>query len=247
MILSFFLGDSNLTDALVETMQIILKLNYFKFNGSIYHQRSGVAMGSPAAVVYANIFMFAVEEQHLSAFINSSTYFGRYIDDILSIQPRAGHIVLLISFSEEVPYFDPPSFIQSLNRSAPVSFTYESSYENLIALDMTMYRDVDNRVSPKTHFKAHNKFLYVHSSSGHPTNMWRALVKRKLLGIFRACSNRVEAFSHARFLLDPFYLRGYARRILEATYDEVVRRPPDHFFTRPERGIYIHFQHAVSP
>ena len=127
-ILSFFLGDSNLTDALVETMQIILKFNYFKFNGSIYHQISGVAMGSPAAVVRANSFMFTLEEQYLSAIINSSTYFGRYIDDIISIQPRAGHIGLLISLMEEVPYFDPPSFIQSLNRSAPVSFTYESDF-----------------------------------------------------------------------------------------------------------------------
>ena len=117
--------------------------------------------------------------------------------------------------------------------SAPVSFTYESSYENLIALDMTMYRDVDNRVSTKTHFKAHNKFLYVHPSSDRPTHMGRALVKGELLRIFRACSNRIEAFSHARFLLDRFYLRGYDRRILEATYDQVVRLPPSLFFTPP--------------
>ena len=41
-----------------------------------------------------------------------------------------------------------------------------------------MYWDVDNRVSTKTHFKAHNKFPYVHLSSDHPTHMWRALVKR---------------------------------------------------------------------
>ena len=66
------------------------------------------------------------------------------------------------------------------------------------------------------------------------------LGKGEFLRIFRACSNRVEAFSHARFLLDPFYLRGHARRILEATYDEVVRLPPNHFFTRPEHGINRH-------
>ena len=184
----FFLGDLSISSALVETMRFILHFSYFSFNGIIYNQLSGVAMGSPAAVVYTNIFMFAIEEWHLPSFVTLAKFSGRYIDDIITIQPKAGPVGLLLSLAEDSSTaFDLPSFMVTLNEVSPVRFTCESSYDELLVLDMTLYRDNNGTVSTKTHFKPHNKFLYVRPLSDHPSPTWRALVRGELLRIHRAC------------------------------------------------------------
>ena len=183
-------------------------------------------MGSPAAVVYTNIFMFAIEEWHLPSFVTLAKFSGRYIDDIITIQPRAGPVGLLLSLAEDsFTAFDLPSFMVTLNEVSPVRFTCESSYDELLALDMTLYRDNNGTVSTKTHFKPHNKFLYVSPLSDHLSHTWRALVRGELLRIHRACSSRQIALSHARFLADRFDNRGFVRRLIWKAYDEISRLP----------------------
>ena len=113
---------------------------------------------------------------------------------------------------------------------------------NMLALDMTLYRDNNGTVSTKTHFKPHNKFLYVSPLFNHPSHTWRALVRGELLRIHRACSSRQIAFSHARFLADRFENRGFDRRLTWKTYDEISRLPSSSILVgrqcRVERHIF---------
>ena len=45
-----------------ELLQLCLRSTYFSFNGEIYEQREGAAMGSPVSAVVANLYMEFFEE-----------------------------------------------------------------------------------------------------------------------------------------------------------------------------------------
>ena len=38
-------------------MTFVLRSTYFQYNGSIYEQKDGAAMGSPVSAVIANLYM----------------------------------------------------------------------------------------------------------------------------------------------------------------------------------------------
>ena len=47
---------------IVDLLDSVLWSTYFQYNGSIYEQRKGVAMGSPVSAVIANLYMEVFEE-----------------------------------------------------------------------------------------------------------------------------------------------------------------------------------------
>ena len=50
---------------LIEMATIILENNYYEFNGDIYWQKQGTAIGTKFAPAYANIFMHVLETRML--------------------------------------------------------------------------------------------------------------------------------------------------------------------------------------
>ena len=58
---------------------------HFLFNGKLYSQIDGVAMGSPLAPVLANIFMGFYESKWLNEYnLYKAKFYLRYVDDILA-------------------------------------------------------------------------------------------------------------------------------------------------------------------
>ena len=55
-----------------------------KFNGSLYEQIDGVAMGSPLGPLLANVFMSSIEEK-LDVERKLPSYCYRYVDDTLTV------------------------------------------------------------------------------------------------------------------------------------------------------------------
>ena len=48
-------------------LDFVLRSTYFQYNGSIYEQREGAAMGSPVSAVIANFYMETFEEQAIES------------------------------------------------------------------------------------------------------------------------------------------------------------------------------------
>ena len=70
-------NDPSLTDRttltpaqIADLLTFVLRFTYFQYNGSIYEQKDGTAMGSPASAVIADLYMESFEEQA----ITSSSY-----------------------------------------------------------------------------------------------------------------------------------------------------------------------------
>jgi len=74
-------------DDIMELLQFILTTIYFCFNGQIYRQRFGTAMGSPVSPLVANMFMEHLERKLLDTAPEDLKLklWKRYVDDILEV------------------------------------------------------------------------------------------------------------------------------------------------------------------
>ena len=68
-----------------ELLQLCTKCLHFSFNGDIFRQRDGVAMGSPLGPVIANIFMSELEDLLLPTLNDNLQLWLRYVDDAFTI------------------------------------------------------------------------------------------------------------------------------------------------------------------
>ena len=73
----------------IEELKQLLKLCtsnvQFTFNGEIYRQKDGIAMGSPLGPILADIFMSKLENTILEDKIGQLTAYSRYVDDTFCV------------------------------------------------------------------------------------------------------------------------------------------------------------------
>ena len=64
-------------------LSFAVKDNHFMFNGKLYDQIDGVAMGSPLGPTFANVFMCFLEDKYLSECPSQfkPALYRRYVDD----------------------------------------------------------------------------------------------------------------------------------------------------------------------
>ena len=77
---------------------------HFLFNGSVYKQNDGIAMGSPLGPTFANIFMCFLEERFLNEcpVHFKPMFYRRYVDDTFLLFKHKDHAKL---FLDCVNYF----------------------------------------------------------------------------------------------------------------------------------------------
>ena len=85
-----FICESQMTFPipLTDFKELLLRCTFnvqFLFNGTIYRQRDGVAMGSPLGPILADIFVSKLESDVLKPVIDRVTFYKRYVDDIFII------------------------------------------------------------------------------------------------------------------------------------------------------------------
>ena len=71
---------------LVDLLRASTKDQLFLFNGQLYEQTDGVAMGSPLGPLLANVFMGSIEETLVHEG-KMPPFYKRYVDDTLTIMP----------------------------------------------------------------------------------------------------------------------------------------------------------------
>ena len=74
-------------EALVSLLRLCLSSTTFYYNGTVYQQIFGTAMGSPVSVVVANIVMEHIEDLALSTSPVPTIFWKRYVDDVLTAVP----------------------------------------------------------------------------------------------------------------------------------------------------------------
>ena len=114
---------------MTELSRFILTNNYFEAEGTLFHQKWGLAMGIPMAVSAAVVYMTSLENPLLTS--EGLLFYKRFIDDIFLIW--SGNLSSL------------HSFLNKLNNLAPtIKLTWNISTEEVVFLDMTVSVNHDN-------------------------------------------------------------------------------------------------------
>lgn len=111
----------------------MIECNYFLYNGKLFQQIFGTAMGSPLSAVLAILMMDNLVETKGSLLPCDPIFFVKYVDDFLTLIPL--HLVDV--------------FIEILNGyDDRIKFTYELERDSTLNfLDLSLIRDDENKIT----------------------------------------------------------------------------------------------------
>jgi hypothetical protein len=201
---------------ILQLLEIVLFNNVFQCNGNLYRQLKGTAMGTPVAVVFANIYMYMRYDRPIIDSLGPHLlFYRRFIDDIL-----------LLTDLETASLH---STMRTINRD--IDLTISSSPDQVEFLDLRIFKGprfrTEHILDLSVHQKRFNKYLYIPASSFHPSPAKRSWIHAELQRYVRNCSS-LEDFSTIRL---AFYKRlrdrGYTQKFLLDLFEKV------HYADRP--------------
>ena len=176
-------------DFICDLLTWVLTNNYIEFNEELYLQINGTAMGTPAAVVYAQIVLYFIER----GFVGKNFY-RRYIDDIFAIFSS-------ISAAE--------TFIQQFQSLCPSikleSITIEKTG---IFLDMKLAL-VNNHIISDLYQKPINKYQYLPPFSNHSSKLLHSIIVQEIRRIRLLCSTDTSFEEKLALYKHRLIARGY--------------------------------------
>ena len=224
-------------------LNIILKENYFIAPcGTIYHQKRGIAMGTPIAPLIANIYMFALEKALLDPLSIKPLLYRRYIDDIIMIIKR-----------EDKQGIEP--YLSEITRNIPsIRFTTKDSAKQIEFLDLLIFkgrRFLDRNIFDiKTYEKELNKYLYIPRSSGHPIALKKSFIKAETIRHARNCSDILDFNNQIEKFKSRLMARGYKSLFIDKILVEVDYKDRENYIAGIERqrvnNIYFPVTYSES-
>ena len=122
-------------------------------------------------------------------------FWKRFIDDIVAAMQGT---------REEAKVF-----VDWMNTLWPgIEFTFEWSDRELTYLDVNLIME-DGRLETDRHIKPTNPQLYLHHTSNHPPQVFKAIVYGQAITVKTICSKDEFVIKHMKNLKDKFLERGY--------------------------------------
>lgn len=195
-------------DFIVDLLKWVLTNNYLQFKGVIYHQLTGTAMGTPAAVMYADIVLAYLEHPVLKRV--KPLYYGRYLDDVFCLLHRK----------------DKDDLIQLFNqRCAAIQLDGVTQGSSGIFLDLEISISAHStHPTTKLYQKPTNRFMYITPHSSHNPAVFRNLVVTELQRYRLHCSNDVDFSRIAQQFYERLIARGYTTSYLDLLYEDLPHR-----------------------
>lgn len=199
-----------LQPALLLGLRIVLFNNFFTFDGRIYKQIKGIAMGTPVAVAVATLYIGFYEYNILQTFAVNIRIYKRYLDD------------LFICW-KNIPgkNFEFQRFKAILHRIPGLKWTQEQQGCKVSFLDLDISLEKD-KFKTSTYQKELNLFLYTARHSAHPPGALKGLVKGILLKYFKQNTDRKDFFKLVKLFAERLQARGYSENMLKTTFKEVL-------------------------
>ena len=188
---------------LIELLTIATKDQLFQFNGNLYKQIDGVAMGSPLGPLMANTFMCSIEEK-LAHENKLPNFYKRYIDDTFALVPD------LTAATD---------FLSVLNDAHPaIQFTMETAVNNSLPFVGMVISKTDNHLSTSVYRKKTNKGLLLHYQS-HVDNRYKRSLIRTMLDRAKRLSSSPDLFSKECYDLRKMFLKlKYPLKLIDSIF-----------------------------
>ena len=192
---------------LVKLCKWVLYNNYICFGSSMWVQIRGTAMGTPLAVVFANIYLAMLERTMFNLYYaryprtpaNSILLYVRFIDDICSVlcsHDQASTLLLLLN-----------------GMHANIRLTHVVSETSVDFLDLTVFKgDVFGATSVfdlKTYHKPMNAYLYIPLFSYHNRAVFKSFIQSEVRRYTRNSTSVESVNSMCKLLFERLVARGY--------------------------------------
>ena len=194
---------------ILDLLGFVLTTTYFKFNGNLYKQKFGTAMGSPVSPIVANLYMEHLEQKAIASASPDikPRLWKRYVDDITA--------AIIIGTLKELS-----DHLNNADETGHIKFTCEESVDGEIAmLDVKLKRQEDGSLHMDVYRKKSHTNQYLHFSSHHPTIHKMGVIRTLLDRANTVCTTTVDKESEEKTVLQALTSCGYPRW----TFDKVKR------------------------
>ena len=195
-----------------ELLELACLDNHFIFNGNMYKQVDGVAMGSPLGPTLAMAFMCFMEEKWLSdcPIDFKPLIYRRYVDDTFLIFKSPTHVQL---------------FLDYLNSKHPnIKFTSDNEENSTLPfLDMNVKHN-SNKISTSMYRKPTFTGLFSKYASFTPTLYKKNLVSTLTFRAFKLCSDYFTIDKEIDFIKSVLQLNGYPLSFIETNIKKTINR-----------------------
>lgn len=203
-ILSHILQEYHPDGLLSEMSDFINDNNFFQYDGRVFKQQSGIAMGTNAAPMLANLYLIPFDSTFDS---NSSVkLFRRYLDDVFFIfRGTEADLLLLLAASNKA--------------MTGIRTTFEYSRHTISYLDLQITMDHQiHRIRHSPHQKLLNRYQYLTQRSCHPPSTFRGFILGELTRYARLSSDPSRYYLTRALFRSRLLLRGYKPPYLDAIF-----------------------------
>ena len=210
---------------LEDLLEIATTNQLFQFNGELYEQTDGVAMGSPLGPLLANVFMCQIEDQ-LEQSNMIPSFYRRYVDDTLVTMPNTEAAT---------------DFLRVLNDAHPsLSFTMELENEDSIPFLGTVITRSGNKLKTNVYRKPTNTGPLLHFQSHVDNRYKRGLVNTMVDRAYRLSSNKEAFFIECDKLRTIFSKLSYPKEMINSTIHRFGQDRTEHNATpQLDPSVYI--------
>ena len=177
-----------------ELLNLCTKSVHFTFDGNIYVQNDGVAMGSPLGPVLTNIFMVELERSVIPFLMYKMKCWTRYVDDTFCyIKTDSIDYVL--------------KMLNDFHRN--IQFTYEVKIDSKISfLDVLVISDSNNNINTTVYRKSTNNDIYFNWESFAPDKWKWGTLKTLTKSAYDVCSNQELLQKELNYIEKVFHINN---------------------------------------
>ena len=184
-----------------ELLLLCTKKDHYTFNGKIYMQVDGVAMGSPLGPVLVDIFMIELEKAILPELTECIKYWKRYVDDTLSFV-KLGTISYIIT---KLNSFD-----------NNIQFTFKEEDKGTLPFLDVLIRRKGNSVLTTVFRKHTNNDIYLNWNAFAPDTWKRGTLKTLVERAYIVCSTNELLLMELKYLEKVFHeTKNYPNHVIK--------------------------------
>jgi len=216
--------DGTKTSFILSALKHVLENNYIEFNGQLYLQITGTAMGTSVAVALANLYLSIIEEDVLDEMqaegLDIPALLRRFIDDWFAI---SANITIANNFFSRLSI---AYKAEGLSMKADAHREVQHTYTEAIVLDIIVSIEQEPFIEPTIyciHTRSYRKpvkaNLYLAPSSHHPTHIYLNIILG-LLKKARRVNSKSEYFEDERRTIRRMLeARGYNPAFISYAFD----------------------------
>ena len=187
--------------AVLELLDLVLNENFFQFNKKFYHQKHGIAMGTPCACTVADTFICFFMEKALKDIKLKPFFYKQYRDDGIGF------------WHHGLSELD--KFVTHLNTLHPtIKFTMTTG-NSVNYLDTILSINSHQKIESQTYYKSTATFDYLHPNSNHPKHCKENISLSQNIRHIRNCTKFSTYNYHIQLLKTKLIQRGYSLKLLK--------------------------------